>query len=174
MSDEAAETRPTIRLERDGPLIVSGLRSLRNSRGEPIKAVGSVRLCRCGASRTKPFCDNTHVDIGFSDQKSDERVPDQLDTYDGSEITIRDNRGICSHAGFCTAGLPQVWRSDTEPWIDADGADREAIVGTVRKCPSGALAYVEDGRPTPRGYQPTFSSAMATLPPPPRHSVASP
>lgn len=37
MKDEAADTRPTIRLERDGPLIVSGVRSLRNSRGEPMQ-----------------------------------------------------------------------------------------------------------------------------------------
>jgi CDGSH-type Zn-finger protein len=25
-----------------------------------------VALCRCGQSRTKPFCDRTHRDAGFS------------------------------------------------------------------------------------------------------------
>ena len=33
--------------------------------GRTIDRVTRVRLCRCGGSRTKPFCDNTHLKIGF-------------------------------------------------------------------------------------------------------------
>jgi len=29
----------------------------------------------------------------------------------------------------------------TEPWIDPEGADKNEIVETVKKCPSGALSY---------------------------------
>ena len=94
---------------------------------------------------TGPFCDGTHVQAGFTDARSDDRVPDKLERYEGREVTILDNRGICSHAGYCTAGLPAVWRS-AEPWIDPDGANKAAIVEIIRKCPSGALAYLEDGQ----------------------------
>ena len=31
------------------------------------------------------------------------------------------NRAICSHAGFCTDGLREVFREEGTPWIDADG-----------------------------------------------------
>ena len=30
-----------------------------------IPAGQPVALCRCGASKTKPFCDKTHSEIGF-------------------------------------------------------------------------------------------------------------
>ena len=74
-----------------------------------------------------------------------ERTPDRLDVYEGRQITIRDNRGACSHAAYCTDGLPSVWRTALEPWIDADGASKDDIVSTIRRCPSGALTYAEDG-----------------------------
>jgi len=34
---------------------------------------------------------------------------------------------------------------NSKPWIDPDGADVEAIIETIKKCPSGALSYsIED------------------------------
>ena len=136
----------TVELQKDGPLKVSGLTAFKNSRGEAIAARKTVFLCRCGDSRNRPFCDGTHVQTGFTDARSDDRVPDKLERYEGREVTVLDNRGVCSHAGYCTAGLPAVWRSAAEPWIDPDGADKAAVVEIIRKCPSGALAYLEDGQ----------------------------
>ncbi|MFQ5931805.1 MAG: (4Fe-4S)-binding protein, partial [Nitrospiraceae bacterium] len=65
--------------------------------------------------------------------------------YVGKTITIHDNRGICSHAGFCTEGLASVFRLNSKPWIDPEGAEIEAIIETIRKCPSGALSYSIEG-----------------------------
>jgi len=40
--------------------------NLQNSKGELLSTVSGVALCRCGASKNKPFCDGTHGTIGFS------------------------------------------------------------------------------------------------------------
>ncbi len=145
MSKTASRKAPEIKLAENGPIVVTGLTSFMNSRGETIQTKRNMALCRCGASKNKPFCDGTHVAIGFSDEKSEDRVPDQLDLYEGPEMTIRDNRGVCSHAAFCTAGLGHVWRSGVEPWIDPEGASTTEIQEIIRKCPSGALSYEKDG-----------------------------
>ena len=137
--------KPSIKIKENGSIKVSNLEVFKNSRNEQISTKEHISLCRCGASKKKPFCDGEHRAIQFDDKKEPERVPDQLDIYKGKEITIRDNRGICSHAGFCTSGLPSVWKSSTEPWIDADGAKPDEIKDIIHKCPSGALAYEEAG-----------------------------
>ena len=136
---------PAIRPLKDGPLRVTGVSALRNSRGESVAVRRVYTLCRCGASRRKPFCDGSHAAIGFTDARADHRVPDRLDVHRGDRITVFDNRGVCSHAGLCTARLPAVWRSGVEPWIDPDAAPPEEIVRVVRACPSGALSYALDG-----------------------------
>src|SRR5256712_10754421 len=115
--------------------------NLRRANGGPGATVRGVALCRCGGSRNKPFCDGTHSLIGFKDQRSAKATPNRRENYAGKRITIHDNRGICSHAGFCTDRLKSVFQMRAEPWIDADGASAEEIIETIRKCPSGALSY---------------------------------
>ena len=100
---------------------------------------------RCGSSSNKPFCDSTHLSIGFNGDKDPSRVPDKLDTYKGKDITIHDNRGVCSHAGFCTDNSPKVFRMKQEPWIDPDAEDADKTANTICMCPSGALSYTRDG-----------------------------
>ncbi len=119
--------------------------SLQNSRGEGYSRARYVALCRCGGSKSKPFCDGTHLTNNFSDKKEPDRQPDRRDNYVGKKITIHDNRGICAHSGFCTDGLSSVFKLGAEPWVDPDAAQVEAIIETIKKCPSGALSYSIDG-----------------------------
>lgn len=51
--------------EVDGPLRVSGNLEILSGTGRRIASVKTARLCRCGGSANKPFCDNTHRRIGF-------------------------------------------------------------------------------------------------------------
>lgn len=130
----------------DGPLIIKNLEFITEANGKlfPIKRVTAI--CRCGASGDKPFCDGTHGKIAWKSKKSQGRQKRQLDTYIGKRIEIHDDRGICSHAGYCTDGLPKVFQMGVEPWINADAESVESIIATIRKCPSGALSYSVDGK----------------------------
>jgi CDGSH-type Zn-finger protein len=145
MTPEGTSDRPTIACSENGPYIVKGLQHLRNSKGETLPTRATIALCRCGHSSKKPFCDGTHAKVGFSSVRESDRDVQRRKDYVGKRITIHDNRTICSHAGFCTARLKTVFRMDAKPWIDPDGADVEAIIETVRQCPSGALSYSIDG-----------------------------
>jgi CDGSH-type Zn-finger protein len=142
MMPSNVEAKPSIACLPNGPYSLPvPLPALRRANGNPLATRGGVALCRCGGSKNKPFCDGTHGTIGFSDRRLADGSLDRRDSYAGKRITVHDNRGICSHAGFCTDSLKSVFRMGSEPWIDPDGAAAQEIVATIRKCPSGALSY---------------------------------
>jgi CDGSH-type Zn-finger protein/uncharacterized membrane protein YozB (DUF420 family) len=144
-----ASGNTTIEVAKNGPFLVRGPCLLRDSRGEETPARGAIALCRCGNSSKKPFCDGTHTRIAFDGLQLAVGPTDGVDSHRGSRITIHDNRAICSHAGVCTDNLSQVFRLGQEPWIDADGAEAEAVIALVKRCPSGALSVSIDGSPPP-------------------------
>jgi uncharacterized Fe-S cluster protein YjdI len=72
-------------------------------------------------------------------------IRDKRRDYIGKEITIHDNRKICSHAAECVKDLPSVFKLENKPWIDPSGAETEQIINAVQKCPSGALSFSIDG-----------------------------
>jgi CDGSH-type Zn-finger protein/uncharacterized Fe-S cluster protein YjdI len=51
--------------ETDGPLRVRGNLEITSGTGRVVARVTQARLCRCGGSGNKPFCDGTHAKIGF-------------------------------------------------------------------------------------------------------------
>ena len=59
----------TIRIRDNGPLLVEGSVTLLDADGnayplDPSKP--ALALCRCGASKNRPFCDGSHKSCGFS------------------------------------------------------------------------------------------------------------
>jgi CDGSH-type Zn-finger protein len=66
------ELEPSIGLVEDpsqgvsGPIWVRGGIPVESADGTVYEVRNRVTLCRCGASKNKPFCDATHVEIGFS------------------------------------------------------------------------------------------------------------
>jgi CDGSH-type Zn-finger protein/uncharacterized Fe-S cluster protein YjdI len=55
----------TIRPALNGPLYISGDLEIVDHEGSVMHDDTRLALCRCGASRNKPFCDNQHLEIGF-------------------------------------------------------------------------------------------------------------
>jgi len=49
----------------NGPLLLSGNISIKNGSGRVAWQGTEVALCRCGASKDKPFCDGSHITAGF-------------------------------------------------------------------------------------------------------------
>ncbi len=60
---KASETKITVADK--GPLLVDGKINLTLSNGDQIEKEGITALCRCGASKNKPYCDGSHNDIEF-------------------------------------------------------------------------------------------------------------
>ncbi len=54
-----------IKVKSHGPLIIKGNFTLIDTSGETLPKKERVALCRCGASREKPFCDGEHSFIDF-------------------------------------------------------------------------------------------------------------
>jgi len=50
---------------KDGPLLVNGGCELCNAHGEIGVRSEKLALCRCGASKNKPYCDGSHATINF-------------------------------------------------------------------------------------------------------------
>jgi CDGSH-type Zn-finger protein len=139
--------KPNIDIAPKGPFLVKGLQKLTDSKGQPVPMEkDTIALCRCGASKNKPFCDGTHSEIGFTgDRERTDTRPSKEFEEDG--LTIVDNPDLCCHAGACVKGAPGAffqWDGDTRLSAPT-GDDRKQIIHPVRECPSGSLAYKLSG-----------------------------
>jgi CDGSH-type Zn-finger protein len=73
-----------IKVRHDGPYKVTGPIRLIDADGNEFELPADGRpiaLCRCGGSKTKPFCDKTHSEIGF---QAAERAVAEADAEAGS------------------------------------------------------------------------------------------
>jgi CDGSH-type Zn-finger protein len=149
--DEASEVgsdaaAPSIEVVRDGPLFVKNCERLLDTEGNALETKPQMALCRCGESKKKPFCDGSHREAGFCGDTEEGGLPDRVDTFEGKQVTVFENRRACGHEGICTEYLPWVFRPDETPRIQPDKGYAYEVERVVRKCPSGALWYSRDGK----------------------------
>lgn len=142
MSDEK---KPVIAFTRFTPYMIIDAETIENTDGTLINVQPVESLCRCGESKSKPFCDGSHSVKGIDGEKGPERIPYKWKEYYGKSITVHYNLSLCSHDGSCLKTLSSVFNLNKRPWIFPDNADAEQVIKTVKLCPSGALRYTVNG-----------------------------
>jgi CDGSH-type Zn-finger protein len=149
----------TIRVSKNGPYVVEGATLVRKSivqsdaeesltwkKGAVLVTEGEYRLCRCGQSSHKPFCDGTHARVDFDGTETATSEPSEVRrvTREGSDLTLSDDTSLCARAGFCHDHVEDVWamveRTD-------DAQVRAKLMHMVEQCPSGRLIYELGGEP---------------------------
>ena len=99
-------------------------------------------LCRCGKTKTPPYCDGTHEHIDFdgTETASTEPFKDRLRmVVEGPELTLYDD-GRCSLSRFCHRRDGLAWH--LVKYADNPKAREEAIAAAV-ECPSGRLVIFD-------------------------------
>lgn len=49
----------------NGPIVIKGKVTLELPTGQTEQRTGAFSLCRCGQTRSTPFCDGSHLRVGF-------------------------------------------------------------------------------------------------------------
>jgi CDGSH-type Zn-finger protein/uncharacterized Fe-S cluster protein YjdI len=103
--NEVAPKVNQIRMREDGPLAVNAAITLVSADGAAQSEV-RVTLCRCGKSKNKPFCDKSHVDVGFvASGEGLTRPSPELERRDGPLVVtpLRDGPlDVRGSAEICT------------------------------------------------------------------------
>ena len=139
--DGVQETPPeenVVAIAENGPLYARGDIEIKSPEGDTLFREIRVALCRCGASQNKPFCDNTHKEIGFRHEGSlaenrlslgeatNGRVLRVVPITNGpyllrGEVEIRDAAGRSAYRGS-KASLCRCGRSENKPFCDGSHA----------------------------------------------------
>jgi CDGSH-type Zn-finger protein len=149
-----SKNEPKVKVSKDGPYLISGkipilkLIIITDPEGIPIEwrkgteyPPRDCALCRCGHSKSKPFCDGTHLKIGFdgTETASPEEYLDKPKEIDGPALKLSDIEALCASARFChRAG--GIW--NLIPKSDNPEAKRIAIEEAC-DCPSGRLIVLD-------------------------------
>lgn len=64
---EEEARRVTVTVADNGPYVITGECQLITAPGKELATRDRLVLCRCGQSRTMPFCDGSHLRVGFRD-----------------------------------------------------------------------------------------------------------
>jgi CDGSH-type Zn-finger protein len=168
-SPSPESTSTGITVSANGPLLVDGdvdlyrRRAVVSEHGEPLawdtterlEHASRYALCRCGQSGRKPFCDGTHARVGFTaDDTASGTYDERAKVLGGTGLTVRDDRSICVHAGFCGTRVTNVWK---QVQATDESTVRAQVIAMIENCPSGALTYRFDDH----DVEPLLPSAIA-------------
>ena len=132
-------------------------------KGESIEASSVYRLCRCGQSAKKPFCDDTHARIGFDGTEVASREPylEQAEVIEGPAVNLTDVQSLCASGRFCDPD-GSIWALIEQT---NDSNVRELVKRMAGNCPSGRL--VVWSRSTGQPSEPELEESIGLVQDPP-------
>jgi CDGSH-type Zn-finger protein len=150
-----------IKVTKNGPYLVSGGLPLSeqsicvDSEGQPhgwkegkkLPAPKGYSVCRCGHSRSKPFCDGSHAGIRFNGKEKDTRKPymAQAAEIKGPELLLTDAEDLCA------GGIWKLIRQSKDPNA------RQTATEEACDCPSGSLVvWDKEGMAIEPGLEPSI------------------
>jgi len=158
---------------KNGPYLVSGNLPLAKEiiitdrKGDPVEWRMGGRyprqenylLCRCGKSKTKPYCDQTHVTVRFNgtETASKKKYLEQAGEITGPELVLRDYEELCATARFCHRS-GGAWKLTED---SKDMKSRETAIQEACDCPSGRLLACD--RKTGRPIEPRLKKSISLV-----------
>lgn len=130
---------PKVEERKNGPLVVRGVTRMDGPDGQPVEVKPVMALCRCGASKHKPFCDGSHAKVDFRDRGGKPEGPDRTFVYQGKDVVVSFNPRLCGHAAECGRIAGAIFNPSQKPWVQPDQGSRAEVEAVVAACPSGAL-----------------------------------
>ena len=62
--------------------------------------------------------------------------------YSNDDISVIWKPELCKHSGRCATQLSTVFHPGKKKWVNMSGAETQAIIDQVNKCPTGALSFI--------------------------------
>jgi len=68
--------------------------------------------------------------------------------YTDGEVTVIWKPGVSIHSAKCVEGPSEVFNFNARPSINMEGSGSDRVIKQVDQCPSGALSYFRNERPS--------------------------